>query len=184
MVDALTRTDKSINHAPLSERNIRQSDIREIRFLNSDSLEVIGARAFAGWNLQEITIPDGVTRIDDEAFADCNHLKIVRLSKNVMTIGENAFAYCDNLRKIIVADDSGASVKQNAVVAVKKSGLPDSQVQVLTESENRASLLAGIMMDAFLVACMGMVIYWVYSMQGNGECNSCDSIPSAPNNRM
>ena len=55
------------------------------------------------WYLEEITsvvVEDGVTRIGDGAFHDCENLTEVRLADSVKTIGEGAFYYCEKLKTV------------------------------------------------------------------------------------
>ena len=44
--------------------------------------------------MEEITIPDAVTVIDDKAFSQCSSLKKVILGTQLERIGTNAFNQC------------------------------------------------------------------------------------------
>ena len=48
----------------------------------------------------EITIPDGIVNIGDDAFRGCNALEGVILPNSVNYIGFQAFSYCENLQHI------------------------------------------------------------------------------------
>ena len=48
----------------------------------------------------EVTIPDGVTYIGDEAFKDCRGIKSVAIPKTVVGIGNKAFFNCSSLSDI------------------------------------------------------------------------------------
>ena len=50
--------------------------------------------------IQQIKIPEGVTRIGEYAFYQCNSLKSIIIPNGVETIEQDAFGYCGNLRKI------------------------------------------------------------------------------------
>lgn len=50
----------------------------------------------------EISIPDGVTSINDYAFASCNSIREVIIPEGVRTIGYYAFAGCSSLNKVII----------------------------------------------------------------------------------
>ncbi len=52
---------------------------------------------------EEITVPDGVTRINETAF-ELSHVKSVHLPESVTSIGERAFQYCDNLESINIPE--------------------------------------------------------------------------------
>lgn len=51
---------------------------------------------------KSITIPKGVTRIEDKAFSDCTGLKEIIIPDGVTSIGEFAFSSCKNLTKITI----------------------------------------------------------------------------------
>ena len=58
----------------------------------------IGWSAFSGCSgLTSISIPEGVTDIEDGAFSECSDLTSINIPKGVTSIGGFAFALCDNL---------------------------------------------------------------------------------------
>ena len=54
--------------------------------------------------LTNITIPDGVTSIGEEAFGDCSSLTGVTIPDSVTSIGERAFLNCSSLTSITIPD--------------------------------------------------------------------------------
>lgn len=62
----------------------------------------IGAMAFFGSYMEEIIIPDTVTKIAGAAFRLCSSLKTVTLPESIEYIGESAFSECTSLEKIIL----------------------------------------------------------------------------------
>ncbi len=66
----------------------------------------IGKSAFNYCYVKNITIPDSVTSIDDQAFDDCDALLSIALPKNVSSIGINAFRNCDSLTEIWVDEEN------------------------------------------------------------------------------
>ena len=50
------------------------------------------------------TIPDGVTRIDDGAFSQCNGLINITIPDSVTSIGDTAFAWCVNIASVTIPD--------------------------------------------------------------------------------
>lgn len=50
-----------------------------------------------GSNVEEITIPDSVTSINNKAFYNCDGIINIKMPSNLLYIGENAFTSCDNL---------------------------------------------------------------------------------------
>lgn len=53
---------------------------------------------------ENIQIPERVTRIDDNAFYECNILTSVEIQKNVKSIGYAAFSNCSNLEKVVMSE--------------------------------------------------------------------------------
>ena len=53
-------------------------------------------------NLFDVKIPDGVTRIDDYAFAGCDSLVRVTIPHSVTDIGESAFFVCSSLTSLTI----------------------------------------------------------------------------------
>ena len=65
-----------------------------------DQVTTIGKNAFCYAALTAVTIPNGVTRIEQSVFNDCEYLKTVILPDNVNYIGAQAFAYCYELESV------------------------------------------------------------------------------------
>ena len=53
-------------------------------------------------SLQEIIIPEGVKKIEKNAFSDCYNLQEIIIPEGVEEIGENAFAACDELKSVTI----------------------------------------------------------------------------------
>ena len=62
----------------------------------------IGAKVYAGTSQRVFIIPDTVTDIGEEAFADCHTLKEVKIGKNVTNIGKGAFRFSMPLKNITI----------------------------------------------------------------------------------
>lgn len=63
----------------------------------------ICAYAFAmSYDLQEVTLPEGITSIGKAAFYDCTALKEIRIPSTVVTLGESAFGSCESLEKLTI----------------------------------------------------------------------------------
>ncbi|MBQ8290994.1 MAG: leucine-rich repeat domain-containing protein [Clostridia bacterium] len=67
----------------------------------ADSVTSIGASAFAHCvNLTSVTLPNGLTRIENSVFLSCESLTGITIPDSVTSIGENAFAHCKSLTSI------------------------------------------------------------------------------------
>lgn len=64
--------------------------------------------------MEEITIPDAVTVIDDKAFSQCSSLKKVILGTQLERIGTNAFTRCSALETILCPDETPATLGKGA----------------------------------------------------------------------
>ncbi len=70
-----------------------------------NGVSVIGKEAFKGHDeLKDISIPPGVTAIEDGAFADCAALERCNIPNTVEKIGADAFKKCVSLREICLPD--------------------------------------------------------------------------------
>ena len=70
---------------------------------SGSSLWRIGSWAFYNCHqLQDLTIPEGVTEIGDAAFYGCTYLEDMVLPSTIQEIGDNGFALCAKLQKIHV----------------------------------------------------------------------------------
>lgn len=65
----------------------------------------IGQNAFANNDLiKSVKMEEGVARIESGAFANCKNLETVTLANTVSSIGDSAFDNCENLNSVIVGD--------------------------------------------------------------------------------
>lgn len=79
----------------------RESQIKNIAIPNS--VTKIGREAFADCkSLTSITIPNSVTEIGDKAFSGCEALTSVTIPNSVTEIGDSEFYDCWNLEELIL----------------------------------------------------------------------------------
>lgn len=102
------------------------------------STKAIGGYAFENTTFETLNIPEGVTTIEDYAFANMKNLKSITLPSTIQNIGKNIFDNCDNLETIVVAadnpvydsrDNSNAIIEKSTnkiVYGCKNSTIPDS----------------------------------------------------------
>lgn len=74
------------------------SNLNDFRILKNGTL-----KKYSG-NDTVVTIPEGVTKIDDKAFIDCGALERVIIPDGVTSIGEYAFCRCKKLENITIPD--------------------------------------------------------------------------------
>lgn len=64
----------------------------------------IGDDLFYKFNMTNLTIPDCVTAIGDEAFYKCNKLESINIPSSVKSVGSMAFGQCDALKAVNITD--------------------------------------------------------------------------------
>lgn len=58
---------------------------------------------FSGcYSLESISIPNGITEIEQKAFNNCLSLTSITIPNSVSTIGQGAFGYCDGLTSVTI----------------------------------------------------------------------------------
>ena len=68
---------------------------------NDKNIKVIGTGALsAKKELEDVTIPDGVEYIKEDAFRECSKLKIVRLPASIILLDDFLFYDCNDVLKI------------------------------------------------------------------------------------
>ena len=80
----------------------KDTDVRLRNNFKNFPIETIGTEAFSGKELEKVTLPPTVLRINGQAFCNCINLKQVNLSKDLRIIGEGAFSGCTKLRKVVM----------------------------------------------------------------------------------
>ena len=74
---------------------------------------------FKNCRAQSVTIPDSVTLIDENAFAECARLTSVNFGSGVKTIGKKAFTRCRALTEISIPDN--VSVRRQCICRLLRS---------------------------------------------------------------
>lgn len=76
-----------------------QKSIKEV--VVEQGITVLNMAAFADLpNLEKVTIPDSVEKIDDYVFYNCKLLKEITIPDSVTSIGKECFGECESLEKI------------------------------------------------------------------------------------
>ncbi|MBE6537105.1 MAG: leucine-rich repeat domain-containing protein [Ruminococcaceae bacterium] len=96
----------------------------------------IDAMAFVSASVQEIVIPETVTRISGAAFRWCANLKSITLPDSVEFIGESAFSGCDALKSVTLSKGL-KEIGDSAFVgctAISEIVIPDSVKKIGNEA--------------------------------------------------
>lgn len=64
------------------------------------SVTTIGEYAFQGSAVTSVSMPEGITSIDYNAFSGCQNLESVMLPESLTTLGSEAFSSCKSLRAV------------------------------------------------------------------------------------
>lgn len=79
--------------------------MKDAEFTLPDGITRIGECAFAeNTYIKSIVIPEGITEIEDRAFANCMHLQKITLPDSILVIGQEVFEGCISLRTIALPD--------------------------------------------------------------------------------
>lgn len=102
---------KSVNSFSSEEESINYCTENGILFSKSkDEIILFPCKS----DIRNYIIPDSVTKISSQAFADCVGLKSVTISKNVAIIEESAFYNCTYLTEVIFNARNCANVNSNS----------------------------------------------------------------------
>ena len=66
------------------------------------TLTAIGPNSFLGSRITHLTVPESVSEVGNDAFAECFYLQDVVFEGATTTIGSNAFRSCANLRSVVL----------------------------------------------------------------------------------
>lgn len=73
-------------------------------------------------NIEEIIIPNSVTRISDYAFSDCTNLKKLTLPDSITDVDDNAFNNCENLTDVTLPAEQVYNIPTENLTTVVING--------------------------------------------------------------
>ena len=73
---------------------------------NGEVVTVVGVKSFRNPILANITVSEGITKIDAGAFANMTKLKRVKLAKSILEIGDKAFENCASLVSVVLPENT------------------------------------------------------------------------------
>lgn len=97
----------------------------------------IGEGAFAGSDIEEISIPEGIEALSDFAFYGCSNLKRVTLPASLKTIGKGAFGKCTSLEAVDLSSTAITRLPERAfagAVELKSVVLPATVASIGREA--------------------------------------------------
>lgn len=101
-------SDIAIIHLLEKNKMIVSLDLQDANIVDGGSgltkttANTIGNGMFKGSMLSSILLPKSLTKIEDEAFAECDAITSIVIPDNVTYVGGDAFAYCDRLREVTI----------------------------------------------------------------------------------
>lgn len=102
-----------------------------------DEITYIGAGAFSGTLLKNVTIDGGIKNVEHYTFANCPNLENVIIGNGITNIGDYAFGRCEKLKKVVIGNSvkclgsqtiPGGPVQGlfNGCIALEEINIPDS----------------------------------------------------------
>lgn len=99
-------------------------------------VSVIGDEAFAGSDIIEVTLSEGLVKIGKRSFANCMDLDTINFPKSLHMIGDEAFINCSNLNIIIPSD---IRCGKDAFKGIKKITNKIDEKQSIIKKQNENS---------------------------------------------
>ncbi len=93
------------------------SSFDELRFFTN--LRSIGKNAFYKSTVQSITLPEGITELEEYAFLNCSSLTSINIPARVREVKQNALSRCTSMTTITVDEDNGAFCSISGVLFSK-----------------------------------------------------------------
>ena len=158
-------------------------------------MTAIEAGALAGSQIEEITIPEGVSSIGDYAFYGCHNLKRVNLPYSLLSLGRGAFADCPALVSINIADTRVATLPEDCLAGAQS--LRTLDLPAVLNIETRALANSGIEslelpearnLAPFALADLHNLVYLSVGPNARFDvgtlmnCNSLTTLQGAPEN--
>lgn len=129
----------------------KEGEIPAYTFFKSNAATLILPRevslicngAFAGAAITEITIPEGVTAIEDYAFYGCPNLQTVVLPASLKSIGKGAFGNCTALKSVDLSATGITEIPERAFagsVILEDIKLPAQAVKIGREAFSHTAI--------------------------------------------
>lgn len=73
---------------------------------NGKIVQVLGVKSFKNSALMNVTLSEGITKIDSGAFANMTKLKSIKFAKTISEIGDKAFENCSSLVSVVLPENT------------------------------------------------------------------------------
>ncbi len=138
----------------------------------------IGANAFRASGLKEVTIPNSVKNINENAFQNCGNLEKVIIGDGVTTIGQAAFDFCWNLKSVQIGNGV-TSIGHSAFatcVSLTSVKIPDTVVSIGADAFANCQALETVKLSDNLTNINPSTFIYCYSLKSITIPNSVKSI--------
>ena len=171
----------------LPRRIFKQTSLS--RFEVSNNIKVIGPGAFSEcFYLKQVTIPEGVERIEELAFRNCQSLREIELPDSINYIGYSAFGDCESLWNIKLPNR--LQVIPNRMLGGCKSlrslTIPDSVTEIGSSAFLLCTSLKNLILSANLSEIGDSVLLWTSKKMNivyNNTIEKWKAIKIDPNNK-
>ncbi len=103
----------------INDKAFYSSNLSKLGFGSQPALEYIGVSAFENSDIERISIPEKVTKLNNATFKNAKKLSKITFAEGVTYIGAEAFSGCASLKEIALP----ASLYEIATAAFKNTGL-------------------------------------------------------------
>ncbi len=118
---------------------------------NKYTVDTIGTNALRdGISLEQVILPDTITRIEMNAFYNCIKLSNITIPDSVEYIGQEAFGWCTSLKSITLSNSLKSIVRYtfNQCTSLSTISIPSSVTSIDWQVFNNCSSLQSINVDS------------------------------------
>lgn len=120
--------------------------LRQFKIPRNEAFSTISANLFWGCSsLEELYIPDNVTKINNNAFQNCTSLRRVRLPDSITNIPQNTFNGCSSLEEVNIPEAlASIGVKAFMGTAITSVTIPEAVASIPSQVFQNCSRLESV----------------------------------------
>ena len=122
-------------------------------------------------------IPQGVTKIEYEAFKYCEDLKTIIIPDSVTTIEPNAFYYCGSLTNISIPN-SVATIDSNVFIGSNLESIVVEKENPIYDSRNNCNAIIETETNTLVCGCSTTIIPDSVTEIGSNSFRGCKNLTS------